>query len=197
MWKKAEKSLSKDKYIGPLIKKHGPCSIRPSKRSEYFQDLVYSIVGQQLSMKAAATIYERLKGELDGEVVPEKILRKRDSTLRKCGLSFSKITYVKELSERVAKGKLNLKGLDKLDDDEVANELIAVKGIGRWTADMFLMFSLARPNIFPLEDLGIVKGSKLLFKKNLSAQKIGKKAEIWKPFRTVAAWYIWRNLDEV
>jgi len=195
MWEEAEKYLSKDKYIGPLIKKHGPCKIKKRAKKYYFEDLVASIVGQQLSGKAAMTIYGRVEKELGGEIVPDKILRKHDKTLRKCGLSYAKISYIKDLSRHVKEGKLHISTLDKHTDEEVFEELVAVKGIGRWTADMFLMFVLARPDIFPMGDLGINKGFKLLTKKDLEPEKMEKFALRWKPYRTVASWYIWRNLD--
>ncbi len=195
MWEEAENHLLKDKYVGPLVKKHGPCTIKKRPKGKYFSSLVSEIVGQQLSGKAAMTIFGRLEKELGGEITPDNILRKRDETLRKCGLSYAKISYIKDLSRHVKEGKLHLSTLDKHTDDEVFEELVAVKGIGRWTADMFLMFVLARPDIFPLGDLGISKGFKLLTKKDLKSEKMGKFAECWKPYRTVASWYIWRNLD--
>jgi len=208
MWDKAEKFLLKDKYIGPLVKKYGKCKIRPIDQKDYFKDLVDAIVQQQLSLKAAATIFGRITKELGGKVTPERILRKKDETLRACGLSYSKIKYLKDLSSRVsAKGRsssgrkkgeyLDLSKLDKLSDEKVMEELIAVKGIGRWTSEMFLMFALARPDIFPVGDMGIRKGVLLLrpsFAKATEGQ-VEKFAERWKPYRTVASWYIWKSLD--
>ena len=139
MWDKAEKFLAKDKYIGPLVKKYGKCKIRPIDQKDYFKDLVDAIVQQQLSLKAAATIFGRITKELGGKVTPERILRKKDETLRACGLSYSKIKYLKDLSSRVKNGNLVLSKMNKLSDQEVMEELIAVKGIGRWTSEMFLM----------------------------------------------------------
>ena len=187
--------MVKDKYVGPLVKKYGKCTLRPRKKSEYFEDLVDAIVQQQLSLTAAGTIFGRIKKVLGGKVVPERILRKRDETLRACGLSYSKIKYLKDLSSRVKSGKLKLHKMDKLSDEEVMEELIEVKGIGRWTAEMFLMFSLARPDIFPVDDVGLQNAFKKLVKKNMKPDKMEKLAERWKPYRTVAAWYIWRSLE--
>lgn len=195
MWKKAERFLAKDKYIGPLIKKYGPCEIRPSKKGEYFFDLVEAIVSQQLSGKAAATIFERVKKGLDGEVVPAKVLATKKIKFRKWGLSRQKTSYLKDLAQRVERGEIKIKKLDKLSDEEIIKELVLVKGIGRWTAEMFLMFSLARKDIFPVDDLGIQKGISKLFKKELKAQEVGKFSQRWSPFRTAASWYIWKVLD--
>ena len=195
MWKLATKQLSKDKYIGPLIKIHGHCKIRARSKKFYFKSLVREIVGQQLSGKAASTIFGRLENELGGEIAPEKILRKHDKTLRACGLSYAKVSYIKDLSKHVKENKLNLSLLDKHTDEQVLKELVAVKGIGRWTAEMFLMFTLARPDVFPVDDLGIRKGMNKLLKKDLTSLEMEGFALSWKPFRTVASWYLWRLLD--
>ncbi|MEK7111710.1 MAG: DNA-3-methyladenine glycosylase [Patescibacteria group bacterium] len=195
MWKKAEKSLLKDKYIGPLIKKYGSCKIRSRKKKEYFIDLVDAITSQQLSGKAAATIFNRVKEKCGGEINPEKLTKLRTEELRKCGLSYAKCSYIKDLATKVKSSKLKIKSLDKLPDEEVMRELIAVKGIGRWTAEMFLMFTLARPDVFPVDDLGINKGIGRLLGKALKVDKLAKFAERWKPYRTVASWYIWKILD--
>ena len=195
MWQKAEKFLAKDKYIRPLIKKYGPCKIKPSKKKDYFVDLVDAIVSQQLSGKAAKTIFERVRMGLGGEILPEDILKTKDEKFRGWGLSRAKTLYVKDLAARVKDGRLNVGKLDKLSDKEIMQELIAVKGIGRWTAEMFLMFTLARPDTFPVDDLGISKGMNKLLKKALSTDKMGKFAIRWKPYRTLAAWYVWKVVD--
>ncbi|MBI2066136.1 DNA-3-methyladenine glycosylase 2 family protein [Candidatus Woesebacteria bacterium] len=195
MWGAAEKILLRDRYIGPLIKRYGPCKIRPSKKKDYFVDLVDAITSQQLSGKAARTIFERVKERCGGEITPEKLGKLKTEELRKCGLSYAKCSYIKDLAQRVKSSKLKIKILDKLTDEEVMKELIAVKGIGKWTAEMFLMFSLARPDVFPVDDLGIQKGIHRLLKRRISSQKIGKFAERWKPFRTPASWYLWKVID--
>ena len=194
MWEEAEKFLAKDKYLGPLIKKHGPCKIEPSKKKDYFLDLVDAIVSQQLSGKAAATIFGRVKEGL-GKVIPAKILSTPDAKFRGWGLSRQKTSYLKDLAQKVKEGDLKIEKLDKLPDEEVMEELIAVKGIGRWTAEMFLMFSLARPDTFPIDDLGIQKGIAKLLKKEISSQKMVNFAERWKPYRTAASWYVWKIVD--
>jgi len=195
MWREAEKFLGKDKYIGLLVKKYGKCTLKPRSKKEYFEDLVDAIVQQQLSLTAAATIFKRVKNKLGGEVEPERILRKRDGTLRKCGLSYAKIKYLKDLSSKVKSGELKLSKLSKLSDEKVMEELIAVKGIGRWTAEMFLMFSLARADIFPVDDMGLQNAFKKIVKRNMKPDKMASFAERWKPYRTVASWYIWRSLE--
>src|SRR3989344_9323914 len=127
MWQKAQRFLAKDKYIGPLVKKHGPCKIKPSKKKDYFLDLVDAIVSQQLSGKAAATIFGRVKEGLGGEVAPRKILSTSDSKFRGWGLSKQKTSYLKDLAEKVKSSKLKIQILDKLSDEEVEKELIVVK----------------------------------------------------------------------
>lgn len=194
MWSKAQKVLSTDKYIGPLIKKYGPCKIAIRHHDTYFVDLVDVITSQQLSIKAAATIFKRVK-DCVPEVTPDTILKTKDQKLRDCGLSWAKIKYVKDLAQRTKDGSLKTKILDKLPDAEVRAELVAVKGIGKWTADMFLMFTLARPDILPVEDLGIRNGMTKLLKSELSKDELEKFALRWAPFRTVASWYIWQSLD--
>jgi DNA-3-methyladenine glycosylase II len=180
----------------------------------YFEDLVDSIVQQQLSIKAAATIFERLKTAVaDGDdstksqkhrwrkrrtrnikLTPEKILAIKDTKLRESGLSNAKVGYVKDLAERVSSDKLQVTSLSKLSDEEVIRELVAVKGIGRWTAEMFLMFTLARPDIFPVDDLGLRNAFKDLIGE-MESKEVEKFALRWKPYRTIASWYIWRSLE--
>jgi len=195
MWNQAEKFLIKDKYIGPLVKKYGPCKITPSVKRDYFIDLVDSITSQQLSGKAATTIFNRVKDGLGRQITPVNILKTKDSNFRKWGLSRAKTKYIKDLAERVKSSKLKINKLDKLSDEEVERELITVKGIGRWTAEMFLMFSLARQDVFPVDDLGINKGINKLLGKSLKADKLANFALRWKPYRSVAAWYVWKAVD--
>ena len=194
MWQQAEDFLSKDKYIGPLVRKYGPCSIKKRPKTKYFETLVRAIVGQQLSTKAASTIYDRFSTKV-GRVTPENILKARKNSLRNCGLSNAKCEYVKDLAKKVKNGELEISRLDDLVNEKIIEELIAVKGIGKWTAEMFLMFSLARPDVFPVDDLGILRGTEKLLKRKMNSQKIGQFALRWKPHRTVACWYLWRSLN--
>jgi DNA-3-methyladenine glycosylase II len=195
MWEKAEKHLSKDKYIGPLVKKYGHCKIKPRIHTDYFQGLVGEIIGQQLSGRVADVIYDRLKKKVKGRLTPRKILVLSDQELRNCGMAWAKVRSIKDLAQRVKEKKLYIRKLNVLPDDEVMRELIAVKGIGRWTAEMFLMFSLGRADVFPDDDLGIKKGFVKVVGKKLEGEKMVKFAERWKPYRTVASWYIWRILE--
>lgn len=195
MWQDAEKFLKKDKYIGPIMLKWGSCTIKPLKKQKYFEDLVDAICSQQLSGKAATTIFGRVK-KTAKVITPENILKTKDLKLREAGLSYAKIKYVKDLADRVKDKRLKVKVLNTLSDEEVINELVAVKGIGRWTAEMFLMFSLARPDIFPVDDLGIKKGFEKVTKREWNKVGSAEFAEQhWKPYRTVASWYLWKSLE--
>jgi DNA-3-methyladenine glycosylase II len=196
MWRGAEKFLLKDKYITPLVKKWGHCTITPIKKSVYFQNLVEAITNQQLSGRAASTIFGRIKDLCKGGFNPDAILKLSEAKLRRAGLSFAKIKYVKDLSTKVKNGELQIHKLDKLSDGEVIRELVDVKGIGPWTAEMFLMFALARPDVFPVDDLGIKKGFQKIVGRKLEGENLAKFTEKhWKPWRTVASWYLWRSLE--
>jgi DNA-3-methyladenine glycosylase II len=196
MWEEAEKFLLKDKYIAPLIKKWGSCKITKSPKANYFVDLLEAITNQQLSGKAASTIFGRVKNLCKGAISPEAIIKLSEAKLRNAGLSYAKIKYIKDLAIKVKSGELKINTLDKLPDEEVKRELVAVKGIGPWTADMFLMFSLGRPDIFPVEDLGIKNGFEKVTGKKFDKEKSAKFAlKYWSPYRMVASWYLWRSLE--
>lgn len=169
----------------------------PKKSKDYFADLVDCIVSQQLSVKAAATIYARIE-KLCGQITPKKILSTKHLALRSCGLSNAKVTYVKDLALKATDGTLQLNKLDNMPDEEVIKHLIVVKGIGRWSAEMILMFSLNRPDVFPVDDLGIqnamIKKYGLKKGKRLQAQ-ILKIAETWRPHRTRECKKLWKSLD--
>lgn len=195
MWDQAEKFLLKDKLLAPIIKKWGPCQIRPKKHMDYFQGLVGDIIGQQLSGRVADVIEGRVKKLMKNKVTPDRILALPEQKLRDCGMAWAKVRAIKDLALKTKSGQLKVKNLNKLPDEEVRRELIAVKGIGPWTADMFLMFKLGRPDIFPTEDLGIKNGFEKITGKKFDKIKSAKFAERWKPFRTVASWYIWRSLE--
>jgi len=197
MWSDSEKYLRKDKYIVPLIKKWGHCMVKKSRKSKYFEDLLESITNQQLSGKAASTIFGRVRALCNGKISPEAILKLSETMLRSAGLSFAKVRYIKDLAEKTKKGDLKLENLDKLTDEEVITTLVTVKGIGRWTAEMFLMFSLGRPDVFPVDDLGIKKGFEKVTAKKFDKEKSAKFAiKNWAPYRTVASWYLWRSLEK-
>ncbi|KKQ37053.1 MAG: DNA-3-methyladenine glycosylase [Candidatus Woesebacteria bacterium GW2011_GWA1_37_7] len=202
MWEEVEEYLLKDKYIGPLIKKYGHCKIKPKIHADYFQELIGDIIGQQLSGRVADVIYNRLKNKVKGNLTPGKILALNDQELRDCGMAWAKVRSIKDLADKVKNNKLHLTRLDMMSDAEVMKELTLVKGIGRWTAEMFLMFTLGRPDIFPDDDLGIRKGLRLLrtsgsarMKKEMTQEEMVKFVRRWKPYRTVASWYLWALLD--
>lgn len=196
MWGKAEKFLLRDKDIGPLVKTWGHCTIIPRLHEDYFQGLVGEIIGQQLSGRVADVIESRLKSKIKGRLTPNSILALSGEDLRGCGMAWSKVRAITDLAQRVKKGKLHVRKLKDLTDEEVKRELVAVKGIGPWTADMFLMFTLGRPDVFPLEDLGIKKGFEKVTGNKFDKDKSAKFAEThWKPFRTVSSWYLWRSLE--
>jgi len=195
VWKEAERFLRRDKYLGPLVKKYGHCDIGKRKEGDYFASLVREIISQQLSGASATAIRNRLIGRLGGKVTPQEVLQLTIEDLRNCGLSYAKAAYVQDLAERTLDGRLKTKILDKLPDEEVERELVAVKGIGKWTAEMFLMFTLARPDIFPADDLGIRNAMQKLTGKDMTAEKMVKFATRWTSWRTVASWYLWQSLE--
>lgn len=228
MWKEAEEFLIKDEYISPLIKKYGHCTIKPRDKKYYFEDLVDAIVQQQLSMKAATSIFNKVKeavnlksikkdnvakstethkwrrsGVVKTLIQPEGILAMSDIQLQNCGLSRPKVLYIKDLATRVVQNELKLNTLDKLKDEEIIKELITVKGIGEWTAHMFLMFTLGRSDVFPVGDLGLRNAFYNIFGDELKkpsstkalAGQMEKFARRWKPYRTIASWYIWKSLE--
>ncbi len=196
MWSEAEKFLLKDKHIAPLIKKWGRCTIKPRVHTDYYQGLVSAIIGQQLSGRVADVIEGRLKAKVKGRLTPDKVLALADDELRNCGMAWSKVRAIEDLSIRVKNNQLHVNKLTEKSDSTVKSELLAVKGIGPWTADMFLMFSLGRPDIFPVEDLGIKNGFEKVTGNKFDKVTSAKFAEkYWKPYRTVASWYLWRSLE--
>tara|TARA_Y100000758_G_scaffold130065_1_gene91892 strand:+ start:35 stop:649 length:615 start_codon:yes stop_codon:yes gene_type:complete len=196
--KMALKDLSNaDQRMGKLIEKFGPPNF--NLMNNYYESLVRSIVYQQLSGKAASIIYERFLDLFVFDIYPKPkdILAISIETLRSSGLSYQKVNYIRDLSEKWQDGTMNLTDIDSMTDEEISSELIKVKGIGQWTADMFLMFTLGRPDVFPFGDLGIQKGVMILTNMNrLPTQKeMERKTKKWQPYRTVAAWYLWKLVD--
>ena len=194
----ALKDLSNaDQRMGKLIEKFGPPNF--NLMNNYYESLVRSIVYQQLSGKAASIIYERFLDLFVFDIYPKPkdVLEVSIETLRSSGLSYQKVNYIRDLSEKWQDGTMNLTDIDSMTDEEISSELIKVKGIGQWTADMFLMFTLGRPDVFPFGDLGIQKGVMILTNMNrLPTQKeMEKKKKKWQPYRTVAAWYLWKLVD--
>ena len=194
MWKSGEEALSKDKHIAPLLEKYRKCTLVPSKNKEYFSDIVESITGQQISVKAAATIFARLEAYLKDDLGPQKILNISNAKLQGIGYSRQKTIYLKDLSEKVLDGRVEIKRMGQLSDEKIKDELTKVKGIGVWTVEMFLMFSLCRPDIFPVDDLALRKA----FANNIgdkSHKEMVEFAKRWSPHRTLASWYLWKSLE--
>ena len=190
--------LKKDKNMQVLINKFGRPDLNP--RQDYFQSLLRSIVFQQLSGKAAQTIYERFVNLIPktSKHCPNEVLKLDKEEMRKAGLSFRKIDYVRNLADYFENNSFHKKDVEKMSDQEISKELIQIKGIGQWTVDMFLMFTLNRADILPYKDLGIQKGIMKIFKmKNLPSKKeMENCSRKWRPYRTIACWYLWRMVDD-
>lgn len=168
------------------------------KSTDLFTDLIESIISQQLSIKASDTIFGRFKKLFPKEkITANKILEISDEKIRECGISFSKILYIKGIAKAVINKEIDLKKLDKLNDEEVIGELIKLKGVGQWTAEMFLMFSLGRPDVFSAGDLGLQNAMIKLYKlKNKPGkEKLLELSHKWSPHRTVASRILWKSLE--
>jgi len=190
------KFLRKDPILGKIITKVGNYSLK--KRTHHFAVLVESIISQQLATNAAEAIFRRFKGLYPKFPTTAQILSTRKSQLRKAGLSGMKIDYLKDLARNIEEGRLDMKSLPKMSDDEVIERLTQVKGIGRWTAEMFLIFSLGRQDVLPVHDLGLRKGVQMAFSlaelpKPKEVEKLG---ERWRPYRSIATWYLWKSLKK-
>ena len=167
------------------------------KENNYFESIVRSIIYQQLSTKSASKIYSRFKKLFEnGSLNPESVIEQSNDTYRSIGLSRQKISYIFNVADAYTNGMIP-QNFDKYGDEDIINTLIQIKGIGKWTAQMFLMFTLNRPDILPELDLGIKKGFKIYFKLNQlpSEDYMQKKAEKWRPYRTLACWYLWRLVE--
>ncbi|MBI3190536.1 DNA-3-methyladenine glycosylase 2 family protein, partial [archaeon] len=166
------------------------------KRNDYFNILVLSIANQQLSGKAAMTIYKRLRSLCNGKVTPERIFKLKPSTIRKAGFSYPKVSYIKDLSKKFMNREISPHRFHFQSDEEVLEELVKIKGIGRWTAEMFLMFSLGREDVFPADDLGIKKAiSKIYGVKDTSQKNLDNFSKRWKPYRSYASLYLWKSAE--
>lgn len=197
--RKAELHLAaSDPRLAPLIKKYGPCHLRP--HTDYYKELLGGIVGQQLSIKAAEAIWQRVLSLFGGAVPSPKQIAAADSeALRACGLSYGKVKYMKDLAAHILDGRLKMSHITTLPNDELIAELTVVKGIGMWSAHMFMIFSLGRLDILPVGDLGIKKAAMNIYslRKLPNAERLIKlsKQNNWLPFESIAAWYLWQSLD--
>src|SRR2546421_5592473 len=184
-----------DPIMARAIERVGPCTLVPNP--QLYETLVDAIISQQISVKAADAIMGRLRAaihaEANGMISPDALRSLEEDTLRAVGLSPQKMRYIRDLTERVTNGQLDLERLSELDDEEVIHELVKVKGIGRWTAEMMLIFSLGRPDVLPVDDLGFLEGVREAYSLDArpTPKEMRERGEIWTPYRTFATWYMW------
>ena len=196
-WTRAGRELAqRDPRLAPLIECHPP--LRIGSRGDAFQTLARSVIGQQISVKAAQSVWVRL-ADACTEVTPERILSMDTGSLRGCGLSARKVEYLGDLARHFLARPAGIDDWSALDDAAIVDELTAIRGIGLWTAQMFLIFHLARPNVLPLADLGLRRAIERRYSRSrpTSARTLQRLSSAWQPWRTVATWYLWRSLEQV
>jgi DNA-3-methyladenine glycosylase II len=200
-WTHARRTLAqRDGTMERIIAAHPRVAL--ASRGDAFTTLARSIVGQQISVKAAQAVWDRL-AVCVGEISPKAVLRRRAPTLRACGLSDRKVEYLQDLARHFENGRVDPARFAQQDDEEIIAELVDIRGIGRWTAEMFLIFNLLRPNVLPLDDLGLLKAVSLHYFDGAPMTgreprgRIVELARNWEPWRSVATWYLWRSLDPV
>jgi DNA-3-methyladenine glycosylase II len=194
-WNRAKRELVRnDAVIGEIIRRFPRIHLTP--RGDPFHTLARSIVGQQISVKAAQAVWNRLGGTLSA-VTPAQVVRAGPQPMLACGLSRRKVEYLLDLAEHFRSGRIVPERWGAMHDEEVIAELIEVRGIGRWTAEMFLIFNLLRPDVLPLDDLGLQRAVRLAYRggRKLSERGLLRIAAAWRPWRSVATWYLWRSLD--
>jgi DNA-3-methyladenine glycosylase II len=194
-WTEACKHLmKKDRVMKRLIPQFGEASLQ--SRGDAFVTLARSIVGQQVSVKAAQTVWDRF-ALLPRKITPANVLKLKVDDMRAAGLSARKVEYIVDLALHFDNGALHVKKWSEMTDDAIIEELVAIRGIGRWTAEMFLMFHLMRPNVLPLDDVGLINGisSNYFSGEAVSRSEAREVAAAWAPYCSVATWYIWRSLD--
>ena len=198
-WDDACRHLGKrDRVMRKLIPKFGEARLQ--SRGDAFTTLARSIVGQQISVKAAQSVWGKFAEAIGGpptRVAPQAVLEVDNVALRGAGLSVRKCEYLVDLARHFENGSVHVKQWQVMEDEAIIDELVAIRGIGRWTAEMFLIFHLMRPDVLPLDDLGLIKGISVNYfsgepVSRAEAREVG---EAWTPFRSVATWYIWRSLD--
>lgn len=191
MHREAASALRADPVLEPLVEAHGPLELDPA--DDPFRRLVVSLIRQQVSMDAASAIRERLFERVDP--IPASILAADPATLREAGLSSAKVEYLEHAARAFEDNGYDKEYFPALSDDEVTEELERIRGVGPWTANMFLMFALGRPDVFPVEDLGIRKGMQGLYGEDIDRSAMTELAEPWRPYRSYAALYLWRSVD--
>lgn len=184
----------RDPKMGELMQRVG--HIRITLSDNYLEALLSAIVGQQLSGKVADVIWGRFKTLMEGDVQPEKIIAAPEADLRAIGLSNAKVTYAKALSWAVMNGTVRLDALGALEDEEIVRHLTAVKGIGSWTAEMFLIFSLGRLDVFSCGDGGLQRAAQWLYGIDLKKEELLRISDVWKPYRTYGSLYLWEALNQ-
>ena len=201
-WSADDRALMRaDKVLRRVMEERGPLDPnidRRGSRPDPFEAVARAIVGQQLSTKAARSIWEKLLAQFGGETpTPEALLRKRKPTLRKAGLSNAKVEFLRDLAQRVNDGRLDFDRIKDLSDEDVIAALIEVKGVGQWTAEMFLMFHLAREDVVSVGDLGIRRAIQIAYGMDdlPGPEEMERIADEWRPRRTLACLYLWRSLD--
>lgn len=195
--RKAERHLARtDPIMKRLIARHGHCPIA-AREFQPFHMLANSIISQQLSTKAAATIKQRVGALVGVPFQVAKVLSATPENLRGAGLSGAKTRYIRELAAHVSDGRLDFEEIISLDDEAVIEKLVIVPGIGRWTAEMFLLFGLKRLDVLALGDAGLQRAARNLYGKNRkSATLLPRVGENWRPYRSIASWYLWRSLEK-
>jgi DNA-3-methyladenine glycosylase II len=196
-WDSAKRSLARrDPVLAAIMRAHP--RVFMTRRGEPFMTLARAIVGQQISVKAAQSVWNRVC-ECVGTITPDNVLARKRPQLRACGLSDRKVEYIADLAQHFADGRIHVHRWPEMSDESIIEELVAVRGIGRWTAEMFLMFNLLRPDIYPLGDLGLQKGLRVAYHggRSVSLRTMKTRGETWRPYRSVATWYLWRSLDPV
>ncbi len=196
-WAQATEELaSRDPVIASIAADSFGLTLR--SRGDAFATLARSIVGQQISVKAADSVWQKFAAALPA-VNPASVAAQPVEGLRACGLSASKVVYLQDLAVHFEKGTLNPAQWPDLSDDELIEELTKVRGIGRWTAEMFLIFYMMRPDVLPLADLGVQKAMRLHYNhgRPLGERKLAALNKLWQPWRSVATWYLWRSLDPI
>lgn len=196
-WLKAKRALARrDPVLAAIIRAHPKVAL--ARRGEAFHTLARAIVGQQISVKAAQSVWDRLVTAAS-EVTPGAVLALDRAAMRLCGLSARKVEYISDLAQHFTDGSAQVALWPQMDDESVIAELVQVRGIGRWTAEMYLMFNLLRPDVFPIDDLGLQKALRVHYfnGRKVPLARMRKLGAAWAPYRSVATWYLWRSLDPV
>ena len=194
-WSEATQALAQcDPVLARLIERHRAFTL--GSRGDAFQTLARAIVGQQISVKAAQSVWDRFV-DCVGTMRPDTVMRARPASLRTAGLSQRKAEYVQDLARRFCEGSIDAADWPDMDDEAIIEQLTAVRGVGRWTAEMYLIFNLARPDVLPIADLGLQRALSLNYNrgKPLSERKLRTVTKPWTPWRSVATWYMWRSLE--